>query len=356
MPLQFFRVLENTVNEIISDISRVIASAEGPIVVVPHSNPDGDAIGASYALAVVMKNAGKEVRIVSPNDYPGFLSWLSGDVPILNFLKQRSLSEAYISRCSLMFCVDFNDIGRVDEMQKTVASFPGIKIMVDHHPFPDFFCDYTVSEPTYSSSAELVFDLVHAVGMGDYLDKRAAEALYTGIMTDTGSFSYGTSRPSLYRVLSSLMTYRLDTEALHSRVYDNFSADRLRLMGYCLQHKMVVIPELRTGYISITRDELKMFNFVPGDTEGFVNIPLSISNIVFSALFIEKEKYVKASFRSKGSFPANTFSSTHFGGGGHLNAAGGEDSLSLEKVIEKFTQLLPAYSDLLINADKTEVQ
>ncbi len=346
--------MENTDNEIINAISKLLAQRPGPIVVIPHSNPDGDAIGSAYALAIVMKNAGIEAGIVTPNDYPGFLSWLNGEIPILNYMKQRSLSEAYINRCSLMFCVDFNEIGRVDEMGKIVASFAGFKIMVDHHPFPTNFCDFTVSEPTYSSSAELVFDLVHAIGLGDYFDKRAAEAVYTGIMTDTGSFSYSTSRPSLYRVLSALMTYHIDTEALHSRVYNNFSADRLRLMGYCLQHKMVVIPEWRSAYISITRDELKMFNFVPGDTEGFVNIPLSISNIVFSALFIEKEKYVKASFRSKGSFPANTFSSTHFGGGGHLNAAGGEDTISLEKVIEKFTQLLPAYSDLLINADKLE--
>ena len=354
MPLQFKTNLKNTVNEIIKDISRVLADTGGPIVVIPHSNPDGDAIGSAYALAIVLKNAGKEVKVVTPNDYPGFLSWLSGEVPILNYLKQRTVSEAYVKQCSMMFCVDFNEIGRVDEMQKTVADFRGIKVLVDHHPDPSFFCDFTVSEPDYSSTAELVFDLIQALGLGDYLDKKAAEALYAGIMTDTGSFSFNTSRPSLYRVLMALMTYGIDTEAIHSLVYDNFSADRMRLMGYSLVNKLVALPEYRTAYISLNRDELKMFNFVPGDTEGFVNIPLSISNIVFSALFLEKEKYVKVSFRSKGTFPVNTFSSMHFGGGGHRNAAGGEDSESLEKVIEKFTQLLPAYSGLLINADNTE--
>ncbi len=147
------------------------------------------------------------------------------------------------------------------------------------------------------------------------------------------------------------MSFGIDTELIHSNVYDNFTADRFRLMGYCLLHKLVILPEFRTAYISVTRDELKMFNFVPGDTEGFVNIPLSINNIVFSALFIEKENIVKASFRSKGSFPANQFSALHFEGGGHKNAAGGEAGTTLEKVIEKFTQLLPGYLHLLLNND-----
>jgi bifunctional oligoribonuclease and PAP phosphatase NrnA len=342
--------LENTDSKIIAEISACLREQSGPVVVVPHSNPDGDAIGSAYALARILQNAGMTVKIVTPNDYPVFLSWLPGDVEIINFLKKRDAARKYLSSCTLMCCVDFNEPGRLDEMEKEATAFRGKKILVDHHPGPVPFCDFTVSEPGYSSTAELVYHLVQAIGWGSHIDKTAAEALYLGMMTDTGSFSYGTSRPSLYRVLAALMEYGIDTEAIHSLVYDNFSADRFRLMGYCLQHKMVILPEFRTAYITLTGNELKMFGFVPGDTEGFVNLPLSINGIVFSALFIEKEKYVKASFRSKGSFPVNTFSSTHFNGGGHMNAAGGESKQTLEKVIGEFTQLLHQYHHLLINA------
>ena len=345
-------ILENTGNEIIRTILEVLVLSSGPIAIVPHSNPDGDAIGSAYGLGLVLKNAGKEVFIITPNDYPDFLAWLNGELEIINYLKRKKTEEAILKRCKVIFCFDFNEIGRADEMEKTIAAFQGTKILVDHHPDPTPFCDLMVSEPAYSSSAELVYDLVVALGLEGFICRKAAEALYTGIMTDTGSFSYSTSRPELYRVLSALVAFGIDTAAIHSLVYDNFSADRMRLMGFCLQQKMVVLPEFRTAYIFLSRDELKMFNFVPGDTEGFVNIPLSIRNIVFSALFIEKEHVVKASFRSKGSFPANAFAASHFNGGGHLNAAGGDDKDTLVNVVEKFTQLLPAYLHLLENSDK----
>ncbi|HOI49298.1 MAG TPA: bifunctional oligoribonuclease/PAP phosphatase NrnA [Prolixibacteraceae bacterium] len=343
--------MENTGNEIINGIRLLLDGLNGPVVVVPHSNPDGDAIGAAFGLARVLKNAGFAVSIVSPNDYPTFLSWLEGDIEIVNFLKSRSVAESRLRASKLMFCVDFNEIDRVDEMKDALAAYSGKKVLIDHHPFPKDFCDWMVSESTYSSTAELVYDVVDALGLGQFWDKQAAEAIYTGIMTDTGSFSHNTSRPNLYRVLTGLMTFGIDTEAVHERVYHNFSAHRLQLLGYCLAEKLVVLPEFRTAYISITRDELKKYNFVPGDTEGFVNYPLSINNIVFSALFIEKDGWVKASFRSKGSFPANAFSEAHFGGGGHLNAAGGEAKLTLMETLEKFTQLLPDYLHQLESAN-----
>lgn len=335
--------MENTGIEIIEGVAGLLKNNTSPVVVVPHSNPDGDAIGSAYGLAVILKNAGHTVKIISPNDYPGFLNWLNGEVDILNFQKRKKTSQKYLDNCAIMFCVDFNEAKRADEMEKSIGSFPGKKIMVDHHPYPTGFCHFTISEPSYSSTAELVYDFVAAAGLLPFLDKKAAEALYTGIMTDTGSFSHNTARPNLYKVLSALVSLNIDTESIHNRVYHNFSAERLRLMGYCLHDKMVVLPEYRTGYISLSRDELKKYNFVPGDTEGFVNIPLSINNIIFSALFIEKDGFVKVSFRSKGSFAANQFCSDHFNGGGHRNAAGGEINLSLNETLERFTQLLPTY-------------
>ncbi|MFZ5429004.1 MAG: DHH family phosphoesterase [Bacteroidota bacterium] len=343
------KILENTGNEIINGLTELFSNNTRPVVIVPHSNPDGDAIGSAYGLAVVLKNLGQFVKIITPNDYPGFLAWLNGHVDIINYQKKKKTAEHFINQCSIMICVDFNEARRADEMENTINSFAGTRIMVDHHPYPADFCHFTVSEPSYSSSAELVYDLVVAAGWERGIDLHAAEALYTGIMTDTGSFSHNTSRPNLYKVLTALMTWNIDTESIHSKVYHNFSADRLRLMGYSMMEKMVILPEFRTGYIALTRDELKKYNFVPGDTEGFVNIPLSVSNIIFSALFIEKEGYVKVSLRSKGSFPSNAFCADHFNGGGHLNAAGGEIKMSMNETLEKFTQLLPGYLHQLNN-------
>ncbi len=342
-------ILVNTVKEIISKIRVWLSEDPGAVAVIPHSNPDGDAIGSAYALAVVLKNSGREARVITPNDYPSFLQWLKGEVDILNFLRNRQQAVEYLNSCSLLFCVDFNEAGRAGDMEGYIASFGGKKVLVDHHPSPTGFCDLEVSEPTYSSTAELVFDLVTALGLGSCIDKRAAEALYTGIMTDTGSFSYSTSRPQMYHVLASLTAHHLDTDQIHARVYDNFSAERFRLMGYCLLNKMVVLPGYRTAYIAVGREELKSFGYAPGDTEGFVNLPLSIAGIVFSAFFMEKDSLVKVSFRSRGSFPANAFSSAHFNGGGHLNAAGGELRLSLGETIEYFRELLPRYLPMLEN-------
>ncbi len=334
----------------IEAIARILGEKSRRIVIIPHINPDGDAIGSVYGLAVALKNAGHSGIIITPNSAPGFLNWLSGEVPIVNYLYRKKQTAEMILNAEVIFCVDFNDIQRTGDMADTIALATGVKVMIDHHPFPKEFCDYMVSEPDYSSSAELVFDFLELAGFGNHINEKVAAALYTGIMTDTGSFSHNTSRANLYRVLSALMTYGINTEQIHERVYHNFSADRLRLMGYCLHEKMVILPEYRTGYIALTSDELKKYNFVPGDTEGFVNIPLSISNIVFSVLFVEKEGHVKASFRSKGSFPANRFSSEHFGGGGHLNAAGGEIKLTLDETIDRFRQLLPDYRHLLENS------
>lgn len=205
-----------------------------------------------------------------------------------------------------------------------------------------------ISEPLYSSTAELLFDIVHQIGLEKNITQNSAEALYTGILTDTGAFNHNTSRPNTFKVVSELMKFGIDTEKIQSGVYHNFSANRMKLLGYCLNEKMVVYPEYRAAVITISKKELEEFDFKPGDTEGFVNYPLSIKNIVFSVLFIEKEELVKASFRSKGTFATNQFAREHFNGGGHLNASGGESKLSLEKTFKKFTQLLPDYKHQLL--------
>lgn len=335
-------------NEIYTSVAELLAQVGKNVVVIPHDYPDGDAMGSAIGLGEILKNSGHRVTIISPNDYPGFLKWFSSDLQVMVAEYQKKEAKKAIENADILFCVDFNEARRAGSLEKRIIHFDKIKILIDHHPNPVPFCDYTISEPSYSSTAELIYDVINCLGMKRFITPNAAEALYTGIMTDTGSFSHNISNPNTFKVISELMQYGLRTDKIQSNIYHNFSACRMELLGYCLHKKMEVFPEFRSAFISLTREELKQFNFEPGDTEGFVNYPLSIKNIVFSALFIEKEGFVKASFRSKGSFPANEFSRTHFGGGGHLNAAGGESKLPLTETLELFRQLLHQYQPQLL--------
>ncbi|MCY1722238.1 DHH family phosphoesterase [Prolixibacteraceae bacterium Z1-6] len=339
--------MKNTEIEIITSVKQALAESKKKITIVPHENPDGDAIGSALGLGQVLQNFGHQVQIIPVNDYPDFLKWFSSDVPVIIFEKQRKLAKKLLFESDVLICVDFNTEKRAGHLEKVIKRFDRTKILIDHHPFPTDFCDFTVSETTYSSTAELVFDLVNSIGLSDRIESKSAEALFTGILTDTGGFNHNTSN-NTFRVISNLMEFDINPDKIRSEVFHNFSADRMKLLGFCLNEKMKVFPEFRAAVISLTIEELERFKFKPGDTEGFVNYPLSINNIVFSALFIEKEGFVKASFRSKGNFPANEFSSKYFSGGGHLNAAGGESELDLEKTILKFTQLLPEFKHQLL--------
>ncbi len=348
MHIQICTVLKNTEIEIITSVKNILAKEKLSLVIVPHENPDGDAIGSAIGFAEILTDYGHSVNIVTPNDYPDFLKWFDSKVNIINYYNNKKAGEAAIKNADVLITVDFNEVSRAGKLEKILLEFSKTKILIDHHPYPKNFCDYMISEPQYSSTAELIFDIVNMIGLADNINKNAAEALYTGILTDTGAFNHNTSRPNTFKVVSELMKFGIETEKIQTGVYHNFSASRMKLLGYCLNEKMVVYPEYRAAVISISKEELKRFDFKPGDTEGFVNYPLSIKNIVFSALFIEKDTLVKASFRSKGNFPTNKFANEHFNGGGHLNASGGESKISLKETFEKFTQLLPEFKHLLI--------
>jgi phosphoesterase RecJ-like protein len=340
--------LKNTDIQILASLKELLNKAKLNIAIIPHEHPDGDAIGSAIGLAEVLAGAGHKASIISPTDYPDFLKWFSSGTQIIVNSASSKLAKSIISQSDLLFCVDFNEVSRAGKLEKQVLAYKNPKILIDHHPYPTDFCDFTISETHYSSTAELIYDVVCKMGMKKFISKNSAEALYTGILTDTGSFNHNTSDPNTFKVVSELMKFGIDTQKIQSGVYHNFSASRMKLLGYCLSQKMVVYPELRTAMISITKKELNDFDFKTGDTEGFVNFPLSINNIVFSAIFIEKDGIVKASFRSKGNFPVNHFSRDHFNGGGHMNAAGGDTNLPIEKAIEKFTQLLPDYKRQLL--------
>ena len=319
------------------------------IVVIPHHNADGDAVGSALGIANVLLNYGKKVTVICPNRYPDNLMWMKGSDDVLWAEDNVKLSAEIIKNCNLIIMTDFNGLGRIGMLEEIVAKSDTAKILIDHHPFPEDIADVVFSDTSVSSTAELIYLFVKGTGLYAYLDKNVAECLYTGILTDTGSFSFNSSDPRTFLITAELMTFGINKDEIFSLVFDNYSSQRLRLLGYALNSKMVIIPEFQTGYISLTAEELESFGHIPGDTEGFVNFPLSIKGIIFSAIFIEKADHIKLSFRSKRSFPANKVMSENFMGGGHLNAAGGKYNLSLDQTIERFINILPTYASELYN-------
>lgn len=316
-------------------------------VIVPHVNPDGDAIGSCLAFQRVLKNMGKKAEVVIPNGFPDFLQWLEGSDGVIDFEKEEAKAKQCFEESNTLCILDFNDFGRSEGMGKLLDGFQGSKIMIDHHPNPVAACDLVLSYPEVSSTCELLFRICERCEMDQHIDKAAAEAIFTGMMTDTGNFSYNASSPETYYIIAHLLEKGIDKDLIHSNVYHTFSEDRWRLIGHALKDKMVILPEFKTGYISLTQKELEQFNFQPGDTEGLVNYPLMVKGIVFCVLFMEKDDLVKVSLRSKGNFSVNEFSRAHFNGGGHNNAAGGNTKLPIEQAVAKLVQLLPEYKSKL---------
>jgi len=337
--------LERLDKEIIKRFEQLIKDSSKSIVLVPHTNPDGDAMGSVLGLWRVLSNAGFSVKIVSPTKYPEFYHWMDGHEQVINFSHHPKQSARAFAESDLLICMDFNQLSRLGDMKSLVEEFNGKKILVDHHPYPGNFTDLIISDITFSSTAELIFSVLQSTEFVSFIDRNAATSFFTGIMTDTGSFAFNVSNPNTFEVVAQLTRLGIDQQEIYSKVYDNYSADRMRLMGFCLSNRMTVYPEYHAACMYITREDQKAFNFVTGDNEGFVNMPLSIKGVVFSVLFTEKEKYIKASFRSKGDFAVNEVSEKYFNGGGHRNAAGGEYFASLQETIAQFEKILPEFED-----------
>ncbi|MFO7828637.1 MAG: bifunctional oligoribonuclease/PAP phosphatase NrnA [Bacteroidales bacterium] len=334
--------------DIISPLRKILGETQNPLIII-HYNPDGDAIGSALAFYHYLVKKGKTPVLVSPNDYPEFLHWLPGNDKVLVYKRQSGTVLNALEKADVIFALDFNDSDRINDLEKYFLKSKAQKVLIDHHPEPGDFADIVVSDVVYSSTAELVYHVLESLGETDLIDQTIAECLYTGIMTDTGSFNYNSSNPYTYYVVSKLIGLGINKDQIYWNIYDNYSAERMRLLGYCLHKKMEVFPEYHTAFISITLDELKAFNFAHGDSEGFVNYPLSIKGIRFSAIFIENKKHIKISFRSKGEFSTNQFAKDHFNGGGHKNASGGNSYESFEKTLQKFRDLLPQYKKELAN-------
>jgi len=318
------------------------------IVIVSHVAPDGDAIGSSLGLWHFLTSQDKNATVIVPNAFPDFLKWMPGSKEILLYDRYKEFADKLIAEADVICCLDFNDLKRIDNMADAVAASPARKMLVDHHLNPGKFCDIIISHPGISSTAELVFRLICRMGYFEEITKKGAECIYTGMMTDTGGFSFNSNSPEIYFIISELLSKGIDKDDIYRKVFNTYSESRLRLMGYILTN-MKVYNEYNAALITLTAEEQSRFNYMRGDTEGFVNIPLSIKNIIFSCSLREdaETKMIRISFRSVGDFPTNKLAAEFFNGGGHLNASGGEFVGSMEDAIALFEKALEAYQSLL---------
>lgn len=310
------------------------------IAIVTHYNPDGDAMGSSLGLMHVLKGLGHSAQVVLPNTPPAFLRWMPGFDQALALDKQKERTLGAIAECELLFCLDFNQTDRVGGLEVAVKAAP-LKVLIDHHQEPGAIATIQFSDTAACSTSQMVFDILSAMGHGDHIGVEAATCLYTGIVTDSGSFRFSSTTPHTMRVAADLMERGVAVARVHEAITDDNSLERLKLLGFTLNERLTVLPELDTAIISLSRADLARFDFQPGDTEGFVNYGLSIRGIRLAALFIERPDLVKMSLRSKGELAVDRFMKEHFNGGGHRNAAGGHTTASLVAAVERFRSLLP---------------
>ncbi|MCK9612880.1 MAG: DHH family phosphoesterase [Bacteroidales bacterium] len=329
-------------------INRVasLLKKSGQIVILTHHNPDGDAIGSSLALWFYLKKKYK-VTVITPNDFPDFYKWMPGVDSIIIGEKNKELSLEILTKADLIFCLDFNTPERVGFLNETLANTKGEKILIDHHLCPSPIFKTAFSQLKTSSTAELVYDFIVAMGDAELIDYEIAVTIYVGIITDTGSFSHSCNFPKTYLAVSRLFEKNIDAAEIQRLVFGNFSESRLRLLGYCLSEKLNILNEYATSYISISLEEKKRFNFQIGDGEGIVNYGLTIKGVRLTALFSETKEYVKLSLRSSGEMDVDKLAREHFGGAGHKNAAGANIYKPLDKAIAQFISLLPLYKNYL---------
>ena len=325
------------------------------IAVTHHYHPDADALGATLGLCHYLRRKGHTCKVISPDALPAFLHWMPDAWSVWIYEQRPEEADAWLQECDAVFCLDYNQLSRTHAMAPSLERFKGLRILMDHHLFPDPVFDYGLSDTHKSSTCEMVYDYINACGDNAMIDMDIAQCLYAGVMTDTGSFKFPCTTPGVHRLVADLMEKGLDTSAVHLAIFDTYEENRLRFLGFVLGEKMKIYPESHTALIAVTREESDRFHLKPGDTEGIVNYPLSLKNMVFSVFINEKEEGIRISFRSKGSFNVNEFARTFFEGGGHSNAAGGKSSRSMTETLQAFDQhvqqvqpqLLQCYEELI---------
>lgn len=318
------------------------------MVITTHHKPDADALGSSLGLAGYLKKKGHKVVVVTPSDYPDFLAWMPGNDEVLVYDKSKAQQvKDVVKKADIIFCLDFSSLARIYDMTEMVKSAAGKKVMIDHHLEPEEFAEFIQWDSSSASTAQLVYRLIIELGDKSIIDESIATCLYAGLMTDTGGFRHNNTRHEEFLIASALVEMGASPFRISKAIYDTNTLQRLRLMGFVLKDKLMVLDEFKTAYITLTEEELKSFGSQTGDTEGLVNYGLSIQGIKMAVLMYKRKEDVKLSFRSLGNFSVNDLARVHFDGGGHRNAAGGQSTLSLEQTLQKFLNILPNYKEQL---------
>ncbi len=319
------------------------------IVITTHHKPDGDAMGSSLGLYNYLIQLGHHAKVITPTDYPDFLAWMPGNGEVIIYTENIETSAKLVAEAELIFCLDFNNLSRINELGELVRASSAVKVMIDHHLEPEDFDDFRHWSINACASAQLVYDFIANL-MDDvaFINKDVATCLYTGIMTDSASFKLPNTTSDVHRIAADLIDLGAVNWQIHELVYNNLSENRLRFLGHCISNKLEVLYDYHTAIISVNSEELKQYDVETGDTEGIVNYGLSIEGVKLAAFIVERPDKVKLSLRSKGEFPANEICKKYFNGGGHRNAAGGTSTDSLEDVIKQIKLILPEYKKLLI--------
>ena len=333
----------------VAQLSHLISDAQ-TILITCHKSPDGDALGSSLGWAEYLRSLGKEPVVIVPDQYPDFLLWMPNTEKIVRYDKHREKCDMLFKIADLVFCLDYNTPSRVEDMEQALVSSPAARVLIDHHPNPDVPAVLTISHPEASSTSELVFRIVWQMGAFPRLSKQFAAPVYCGMMTDTGGFTFNSSNPEIYFIISELLTTRIDKDRIYRNVYHNYSEDRIHLMGYVMYEKLVYLPEFHTAFYTLTKEEQHRFHFVKGDAEGLVNIPQQIKGLRLSISLredSEKPNLVWVSLRSVDDFPCNLMAQDFFNGGGHLNASGGRINGTMDEAVEIVKQAIIAYENKL---------
>lgn len=327
-------------NSTIQEIKKLLSHPR-KIVITTHNNPDGDALGSSLGLFHYLVQKGHQVLVITPNDFPSFLKWMPGTKKTAVYEYHTSRAANTVKEAELIFCLDFNDLARLEKFHETIAQSGAIKILIDHHPQPSDFAQHYIHREDASSTAELIYDLIQGLGDDKYISRDVATCLYVGILTDTGSYQFSSTTAKVHRIAAELIDKGVPDHIVYDKIYNNSSELRVRFFGFCATERMNIYPESQAALIYVSKEDQNRFNLKKGDTEGLVNLPLQIKGVRFATLIIDKDDMVKMSFRSKGDFDVNKFARKHFKGGGHRNASGGSSDLTLEQTVQKFETLLP---------------
>ena len=333
----------------VAQLSHLISDAQ-TIPITCHKSPDGDAIGSCLGWTEYLRAQGKEPVIIVPDQYPDFLLWMPNTEKIVRYDKHKEKCDMLFKIADLVFCLDYNTPSRVEDMEEALVSSPARRVLIDHHLNPDVPAVLTISRPEASSTSELVFRIVWQLGGFEMMSKQFATPIYCGMMTDTGGFTFNSSNPEIYFIISELLTKHIDKDRIYRNVYHNYSEDRIRLMGYVMYEKLVYLPEYHAAFYTLTKEEQKRFHFIKGDAEGLVNIPQQIKGLKLSISLredTEKPRLIWVSLRSVDDFPCNKMAEDFFNGGGHLNAAGGRINGTMEDAVETVKKALVAYKDKL---------